>query len=414
MLRSLPAPRAAPARRGPPRRPPALRRAQPPPVAAAPSPATPPPTAAAAVEAGLAEFRAGRPDAALALFEAAKGMAADGDETRAAIYNSACALTALKRYSEAADAIVEVVNEHGLKLDVAASDPDLRALRERVEWLDALEVARGGVTSGALVQARAETRAPFRALRLFLAGGLGAGAGLGLLIIGARLVSALQGGDGAPDLADTLQNFGINVAAVAVFGFVFARDFKAARADAAASAREEALARLTLALPDGRVVPAAKFRGVARPVLVCAPPAALARALRDAEPYKAELALKGVRVVPVPSDAADPGGALRTLKAELRGEVKGFGAPSPAAKKGDPAAADRGWRLEPADPAAWRAWLQDNAGAAGLAGSTFYVQIQLDGTVRASGVGAPPWASLARDLPALDSLQTKLTDGVAR
>ena len=54
------------------------------------------------------------------------------------------------------------------------------------------------------------------------------------------------------------------------------------------------------------------------------------------------------------------------------------------------------------------------ASAAGLAGSTFYVQIQLDGTVRASGVGAPPWASLARDLPALDSLQTTLTDGVAR
>lgn len=72
-------------------------------------------------------------------------------------------------------------------------DPDLRALRERREWLDALETAKGGVSTRALVGARAEARAPFRLARLFIFGGLGAGAGLGLFIIASRLIAALKG-----------------------------------------------------------------------------------------------------------------------------------------------------------------------------------------------------------------------------
>lgn len=39
-------------------------------------------------------------------------------------------------------------------------------------------------------------------------------------------------------------------------------------------------------------------------------------------------------------------------------------------------------------------------------------QVQLDGTVRTSGVGAPAWQQLVDDLPELGSVRTKLTDGV--
>jgi hypothetical protein len=41
-----------------------------------------------------------------------------------------------------------------------------------------------------------------------------------------------------------------------------------------------------------------------------------------------------------------------------------------------------------------------------------WVQIQLDGTVRASDVGTPPWARIVADLPPLDSFKTKVTDGI--
>ena len=38
-------------------------------------------------------------------------------------------------------------------------------------------------------------------------------------------------------------------------------------------------------------------------------------------------------------------------------------------------------------------------------------QVQLDGTVRASGVGIPPWKQFVADLPELGSMRTKLSDG---
>lgn len=52
------------------------------------------------------------------------------------------------------------------------------------------------------------------------------------------------GGEGAPDLQETVQNFGINSAALAVLGFFVYRDVSAARRDQAVVEREEALARL--------------------------------------------------------------------------------------------------------------------------------------------------------------------------
>ena len=39
-------------------------------------------------------------------------------------------------------------------------------------------------------------------------------------------------------------------------------------------------------------------------------------------------------------------------------------------------------------------------------------QIQLDGTVRSSGLGSPPWGKLVEDLPPLGSWRTTLTDGI--
>lgn len=39
-------------------------------------------------------------------------------------------------------------------------------------------------------------------------------------------------------------------------------------------------------------------------------------------------------------------------------------------------------------------------------------QVQLDGTVRSSGVGVPNWRKLVDDLAPLDSIRTTLTDGI--
>ena len=59
-------------------------------------------------------------------------------------------------------------------------------------------------------------------------------------------------------------------------------------------------------------------------------------------------------------------------------------------------------------------WVEDQKEFAGMEAvkRNVWMQVQLDGTVRASGLGTPPWQKLAADLPPLDSLRTKVTDGI--
>ena len=71
-------------------------------------------------------------------------------------------------------------------------DPDLGAMRERREWLDALDGMKGSISDAALVQLRSEAKAPFRLARTILEGGLLAGATVGLIVIVVLLVGTLQ------------------------------------------------------------------------------------------------------------------------------------------------------------------------------------------------------------------------------
>lgn len=52
------------------------------------------------------------------------------------------------------------------------------------------------------------------------------------------------GGEGAPDLTESLLNFTINAAALAAFSWLFSRDYQAAEKDKRMVDREEALGRL--------------------------------------------------------------------------------------------------------------------------------------------------------------------------
>jgi hypothetical protein len=58
---------------------------------------------------------------------------------------------------------------------------------------------------------------------------------------GARLAA---GGEGAPELQESVQNFGINVSALAVLSYFLYRDIQKREVDLKSSRREEALGRL--------------------------------------------------------------------------------------------------------------------------------------------------------------------------
>lgn len=398
-------------------------------------------TAAQAVELGLEKFQSGDAATALGLFLQAQQLNPSEDELCAALYNSACAYTKLKRWQEAADAVFTAVDDYNLKLVVALKDPDLAPLRERREWSAALSKAASGISDEAYVKLRTEAKAPFRLLRIILFGGLAAGAGLGLIIIITRLIAAVQGGDGAPDLQETAQNFAINAAAVGILSFLLLRDLDAQRKDQDIISREESLGALQVSLQGGsRVVPLAAFRGNTRPVIVAGSKGQVSRALSSAEPFKQELRARGVSLIPVVLSDDDYNDKLRRLKAELSTNDKnpsqsaedigaggagavGFGAsstPKAAAVKASTSdagvidKADRKWQLDAVELSEWQEWLVQqakNAGVKSVENTSVYVQVQLDGSVRASGVGTPPWRQFLDDIPEMDSVRTKLTDG---
>lgn len=147
-------------------------------------------------------------------------------------------------------------------------DEDLVQLRERREWLDAVSQMKGGVSRSSKIGLRTEARAPFRLPRIVLFGGLSAGAGLGLLVITFRLVKALQGGEGAPELAETVQNFGINSGVLALLLFLLWRDLQTKSRDEKVTEREEEMGRLLLSLENDRVLPLSRMRGDVRPVII--------------------------------------------------------------------------------------------------------------------------------------------------
>ena len=120
----------------------------------------------------------------------------------------------------------------------------MRPLRERREWYDLLDTLDGGMTSTSRQRFRTEAKAPFRATRTVVFGGLSVGAGIGLLIITAQLVAALRGVTSGPDLRSAAQNFAINLAAVALFVGLTVREVRARGQDKTKVAREEELGRL--------------------------------------------------------------------------------------------------------------------------------------------------------------------------
>lgn len=392
-----------------------------------------------AIETGLEEFEAKRYAEALALFETAMDLSPNEDEARAALYNAACAHAKLQQWQQSAESVVRAVNEYNLKLVVALRDPDLAELRERREWTSALEQATGGLTSEAYVKLRAEARNPFRPARILIFGALSAGAALGLIIISSRLVSALKGGEGAPDLQESIQNFAINASSLAILSFFLIRDIREDQKTRQTIIREEQLSDLQIKVGNEKVLPLAALRGTVRPVILTGNKGQVSKAIREAELYKSELRARGVSLIPVVLSDDDPGERLRRLKLELAAEgsegsdqvpvpsaaskdsknaSQGFGSNKSrrsSALESDATATsverDRRWQVEAFDLPAWESWLREQVKGANNAQLNYYVQVQLDGTVRASGVGNPPWEKFIVDLPPLDDVRTKLTDG---
>ena len=109
-----------------------------------------PTTAKSCVEAGLISFKEQRDySEAIRLFNLSLTKNPNEEEVTAALYNLGCAHAKLKQWKPATEALLKAINDHKLKLSVALQDDDLRELRDRREWIDALVEVKGGLSKEA-------------------------------------------------------------------------------------------------------------------------------------------------------------------------------------------------------------------------------------------------------------------------
>ncbi|KXZ48166.1 hypothetical protein GPECTOR_30g262 [Gonium pectorale] len=232
---------------------------------------------------------------------------------------------------------------------------------------------------------RAEAEAPFRSLRLVLSGFSVVSASLGFLISIPQLIGALGGARSALPLEQVYQNLAIDAGAAALFAFFFNQDWQARNKQIARLTREERLGALPIRLASGKSLSLATLRGNARVVIAAGTRAQVGAALREAEPLRAELTKRGVLVVPLPIYETDAGESGSEQLPPLTPE-------------------DLRWRAEPLRLPEWTAWFEEQVSYSAKAKpeNGLFVGLRLDGRVRSSGSGVPPWRRYALELAPLE------------
>ncbi|CAI5531911.1 unnamed protein product [Closterium sp. Naga37s-1] len=160
---------------------------------------------------------------------------------------------------------------------------------------------------------------------MFLYGAFIASASIGALITATSLLAIAAGARDADALQiqDSLKDLGIDVAAVAIFAFLYRSDAWGKDASLNRLTREESLAKLRLELPTGRIVSLAQLQGTCRLIIVAGPLSHVQTALAAAEPYRAALLERAVVVAPLVTVGAEAGAAA-SGNVVMPGEFKGF------------------------------------------------------------------------------------------
>ncbi|CAG9464750.1 unnamed protein product [Pedinophyceae sp. YPF-701] len=267
-------------------------------------------------------------------------------------------------------------------------------------------------TDDRYLQMRAEVQAPFRSLRIVIFGFSCASVATGTLIALTQLVGALAGSAAAVGTVESCaQTLAIDVAGLVLFATLLRRDLKARDAQMVRLAREERLGALRVELPSGTMRRMSELRGFARPVVVAGTPEHVRAALEAAGPFRAKMAERGITVVALPcfGDTQDPRELLASIPEP---EEAPEAPPAPAQGKGG----ERPWAVAASRTGEWKSWVVDQLAQAGKteaeAGERgIFIGLRMDGRVRSSGLGNPPWARYCAELAPPKGLFGGLGDG---
>jgi len=228
---------------------------------------------------------------------------------------------------------------------------------------------------------RSEAQAPFRVARMFFFGAFGANATLGFGIATLQAVTKALGAPNGPPLDQSLQNLGINLACALFFGYFYKRDADGRDKQMARISREERLSDLQCELAGGKRVSLYDLRGFSRVVVAAGDATYCNAAIEAAEAFRDPLVERGVLLIPVIIAGDEDTRALPPV--------------------GDD---DRRFRASPVAVHRWRTWLEEQKAEAKVSeGKGVYVGLRMDGRVRSSGTGVPPWERFSVELPPTDS-----------
>lgn len=220
---------------------------------------------------------------------------------------------------------------------------------------------------------------------------------LGGFIATTQLIAALTNSSKAADIPEMLKGLGIDIGAVSLFAFLYYRENNAKNLQLARLSREESLSNLKLRVDQKRIIPVSSLRGIARLVICAGPASFILESFRLSEPFTESLLDRGVLVVPFPTD-----GSLPSFEIEENEETKEI-----TTKR------KRLWQLAPIYTSEWSKWLAEQKKLAGVPSeSPVYLSLRLDGRVRGSGVGYPPWNAFVAQLPPVKGIWSGILDGM--
>ncbi|KAG6750294.1 hypothetical protein NC652_034064 [Populus alba x Populus x berolinensis] len=244
---------------------------------------------------------------------------------------------------------------------------------------------------------RSEVLSPFRSVRMFFYLAFIASGALGGLIATTRLIAALANPSRAAEVPEILQGLGIDIGAAAIFAFLYYRENKAKNVQLARLSREENLSNLKLRVDEKKIISVSSLRGVARLVICAGPAPFILESFKLSEPFTQSLLDRGVLVVPfasngnLPSFEFDEGEEMKELTTKRK----------------------RLWQLAPIYVSEWSNWLDEQKKLAGVSPeSPVYLSLRMDGRVRGSGVGYPPWNAFVAQLPPAKGMWSGLLDGM--
>ncbi|KAM0932291.1 putative protein LOW PSII ACCUMULATION 1 [Dioscorea sansibarensis] len=270
--------------------------------------------------------------------------------------------------------------------------PSLRHLQRRQLFSRICCSAANKPDFSSTAKIRSEVLSPFRSVRMFFYLAFIASGTLGGLIALTQLIGALSNPAKAVGVPDILKGLGIDIAAVLLFAFLYTRESNAKNAQLVKLSREENLSTLKLRVDEKKIIPVSALRGVARLVILAGPLSYLVESFTRSKPFTEALLERAVLVVPFSTDGEKP-----DFEFEENDDLK----------------MKRLWQLTPVYTSEWTRWMEEQKKLANVPiDSPVYLSLRMDGRVRGSGVGYPPWNAFVAQLPPMKGMWSGLLDGM--